>query len=340
MKNPSNLTTSGSTLEQFVPLEAEVAACLPAFPVLRAQLKDTVAQAERAVSAVCDSFQSMVVRARDSVAHATESLAKNFATDERESSTRTLITVMHRILERTEAVTGMTLQTVAKMGQVEDAMGRIAGSLHEVDEIAKALRLLGFNATIEAARAGEHGKTFGVVAAETRTLAGAAGQISKSIQTVIEQLCRSVDDTSRELRTMSTALNTDSKTSRAEVDEAVAAMTATEVEMRRSVEQSAQNGESLANDIARAVIAMQFQDSMSQQVTHVVDTLQEIEIGLTARLGDCQVISPAGPPPGRHDRAAELMSRYTMQSERNTHAAQLGMQLAGSSPLGDNVELF
>jgi methyl-accepting chemotaxis protein len=323
-----------------VTLQAEVAACVPAFPVLRAQLKETVAQAERAVTAVCGSFQNMVVRARDSVAHATASLAKSFATDERESSSGTLVTVMHRILERTETVSAMTLQTVQKMAQVEEGMGRISGSLHDVDEIARALRLLGFNATIEAARAGEHGRTFGVVAGETRRLAEAAGQISKSIQTIIGQLRKSVDDTSRELRTMSTALSTDSTTSRAEVNEAVGAMTATEAEMRRSVEQSARNGESLANDIARAVIAMQFQDSMSQQVTHVVDTLQEIEIGLTAHLGDCQVIGPAAAQSGRHDRARELMARYTMQSERDTHAAQLGTEPASSSPLGDNVELF
>ena len=339
MENKGSLITSEHDAEQLVTLETEVAACLPAFPVLRAQLRETVAQAERAVGAVCDSFQSMVVRARDSVAHAAESLSQNLATDERDGSSRTLLTVMHRLLERTEVASAMTLQTVQKMAMVEEGMCRIAGSLHDVDEIAKSLKLLGFNAAIEAGRAGEHGRTFGVVAAETRELAGAAGQISKSIQAIIEHLRGSVDDTSRKLRTMSAAMSTASKTSRADVDEAVATVTATEAQLRRSVEQSARNNEALANDIARAVVAMQFQDSMSQQVSHVVDTLQEIEVGLSSHANGRQAEGPAAPQV-RHDRTADLMVRYTMQSERDIHTAQLGTQPRDSSPLGDNVELF
>jgi methyl-accepting chemotaxis protein len=336
MENTCSLAMPDSNVEQLADLEAEVATCLPAFPVLRAQLKETMAQAERAVTAVCESFQSMAVRARDSVASTGESLAKTLTTDGGETSSGALITVTHRILERTEAASSMTLQTVQKMGRVEEGMRCISGSLYDVDEIATALRLLGLNASIEAARAGEHGKTFGVVAAETRRLADSARQISKSIQAIVEQLRKSVDDTSRELRTMSTALSADSNASRNEVDGAVGAMVATEAELRRSVEQSARNSESLANDIARAVIAMQFQDSMSQQVTHVVDALQEIEVGLTERLRG----NPATAGYAGHDRAGDLMTRYTMQSERDTHAAQLGTHMGTPNALGDNVELF
>ena len=340
MENTCNLAMPDIDAKRLTTLEAEVAACLPAFPVVRAQLKETVTQAERAVTAVCESFQSMAVRARDSVACTTESLEKTLTTDGQQSSSGELIKVTHRILERTEAASGMTLQTVQTMGRVEEGMRRITGSLHEVDQIAKALGLLGLNATIEAARAGEHGRTFGVVAAETTKLAATAGQMSKSIQKIVDQLHKSVDDAARGLRTMSTALIADSKTSRTEVDGAVGVMVATETELRRSAERSARNGESLANDIAKAVIAMQFQDSMSQQVTHVVDTLQEIEIGLIERLRGRQAEEPATALHGRHDRAKDLMARYTMQSERDTHAAQMGTHLSKPNPLGDNVELF
>jgi hypothetical protein len=139
---------------------------------------------------------------------------------------------------------------------------------------------------------------------------------------------------------MSTALSADSKTSRTEVDGAVDSMVNTDTELRRSVEQSAQDGESLANDIGRAVIAMQFQDRMSQQVTHVIDTLMEIEVGLTERLRNGQGDRLAAASLGRHDRAEDLMARYTMKSERDTHAVQTGMPLGDADALGDNVELF
>ena len=330
MDNTRPLAEFGSDCERLAALDAEVAACLPAFPILRAQLKQTVAQVEQAVVDVCGSFHSMVARAREGVNQATASLSRGVTGQASDSSSQSLIAVTHRILERTETASGMTLQTVQKMGQVEEGMRRITGSLRDVDEIAKGLRLLGFNAAIEAARAGEHGRTFVVVAAETRKLAGAAGEISKSVQTIIEQLRRSVDDTSKELRTMSTALAAASQASRAEVEEAVGAMIATEAELRRSVQQSARNSESLAEDIARAVVTMQFQDSMSQKVAHVVDALEEVEAGLA------KVASPDAVgifAEGRHTRrdlTGNLMSSYTMQSERYTHAAQLGMQISGA----------
>jgi methyl-accepting chemotaxis protein len=340
MVNTCSLAEPGNNSNQCDALDVEVAACLPAFPVLRAQLKQTVADAEQAVTEVCDSFQSMAARARDSVTSTTKSLAKTLATNGAENESGALIAVTHRILERTEAASSMTLQTVQKMTQVEQGMQSITASLYHVGEIARALKLLGLNASIEAARAGEHGRTFGVVAAETRRLADSAGQISKDIQGIVEQLRKSVDATSRELRAMSTALSADSKTSRTEVDGAVDSMVNTDTELRRSVEQSAQDGESLANDIGRAVIAMQFQDRMSQQVTHVIDTLTEIEVGLTEGLRHGQGDRVAAASLGRHDRAEDLMARYTMKSERDTHAVQTGVPLDDPDAFGDNVELF
>ncbi|MHB8972980.1 MAG: methyl-accepting chemotaxis protein [Pirellulaceae bacterium] len=340
MDGTRDLAKFGSDQEHLAALEAEVAACLSAFPLLRAQLRQTATQVEKAVVEVCDSFHSMVNRARESATQATASLSRGAAGKTRESGSQALVGVTHRILVRTEAASGMTQQTVQTMEEVEEQMRRITGSLQDVDAIARALGVLGLNANIEAARAGEHGRTFGVVAGETTKLAGAAAQISKSIQKIVEQLRKSVDDTSRKLRTVSTALSEDAQTSRIEVDEAVGVMTATEENLRHSVEHSVHSNESLANDIARAVVAMQFQDSMSQQVTHVVDALGEVEAGLSSFVSPGAVEIAVEQRHMRHDLAGRLLSRYTMQSERDTHAAHLGIPINGTGTQSDNIELF
>lgn len=340
MDNTHALTKFRNDPERLATLQADVIACLPAFPVLRAQLKQTVAQAEQAVVEVCESFHSMVDRARESVNQATASLSGSVAGVEEESGAQALISLTHRMLERTDAASEMTLSTVQTMEDVEERMRNISGSLQDVDAIARTLRLLSLNATIEAARAGEHGRTFGVVADETTKLAGAAAQISRSIQKTVEQLRKSVDDTSQRLRTVSTTLSVDSKTNRLEVEEAVGVMAATEENLRQSIEQSARSSESLADDIARAVIAMQFQDSMSQQVTHVVDALEEVEAGLSNCVSvDAAMIADNGQRI-QHDLTRSLMSRYTMQSERDIHAAQLGSQSCSTDFHDDNIELF
>jgi methyl-accepting chemotaxis protein len=341
MEKADRSTNPTTDVQRLTAMEAEIRDCLPAFPILRSQLHETVAQVEQAVVGVCESFQSIVTRARTLVASATDSLSGDSAKGAPDRTSQALLAVTHGMLDRTEAANGMTLLAVQKMGQVEEQMEHITVSLQDVDDIAKALRLLGLNATIEAARAGEHGRTFGVVAAETTKLAGVAAQISKSIQKIVEQLRGNIDDTSKNLRAVSTALVKDSQTSRADFDYAVGAMARTEEELRGCVEKSARSTEALADDIDRAVIAMQFQDSMSQQVTHVVDALGAIEQGLAEQLDGHDAQNPIAKQRVRRDLAGHLKSLYTMQSERIVHAALVGIpEGAGTTSLGDNVEFF
>jgi PAS domain S-box-containing protein len=89
---------------------------------------------------------------------------------------------------------------IGEIRQLNQAMGSISESSHEItkinraiDEIAFQTNILALNAAVEAARAGEAGAGFAVVADEVRSLASRAGEAARRASEVIERSGAAVD---------------------------------------------------------------------------------------------------------------------------------------------------
>ncbi len=97
---------------------------------------------------------------------------------------------------RREAVKGgeVVAGTVAAMGAIREASGKIADIITVIDEIAFQTNLLALNAAVEAARAGEQGRGFAVVAAEVRNLAKRSAAAAKEIKGLIGESVRRVEE--------------------------------------------------------------------------------------------------------------------------------------------------
>ncbi|WP_409294683.1 methyl-accepting chemotaxis protein [Peribacillus sp. SCS-26] len=78
--------------------------------------------------------------------------------------------------------------TVQEMDALVDKTRSIGEIVDAIEEIASQTNLLSLNASIEAARAGEYGRSFGVVAAEIRLLAGSADESVKKIAELIKNI--------------------------------------------------------------------------------------------------------------------------------------------------------
>ncbi len=321
-------------------LVEELNSCLPLFPILATQLREAVHQIEQGVVQVCESFDGMAQRAREAVAqispgssgehpNGTCSGLNQLVANTRET--------MGRLLQRIEQTCELSGATVQRMLQIEQQIHGLEGTLKEIDSVASNARLLALNGQIEAARAGKHGAAFAIVATETAKMAVHAVGASKTVRTMINALAKEIGMASQELRERALADAEEAAQSRTEVTHALDCMATLHEGMQQTILVARGNSERLARDISQAVVAMQFQDAVSQRVGHVINTLEEIHETLQSKL------DPNRTAPCSHveqDWARRMAQQYTMASEHKALAAHVAGEVGNTQDLGNNVELF
>jgi len=135
----------------------------------------TVATASEEMSATSGDIAMNCQMAAESAGRA------NAAAQEGGEVVQKSIEVMHRIAERVQS----SARTVEELGRRSDQIGSIIST---IEDIADQTNLLALNAAIEAARAGEQGRGFAVVADEVRALAERTTKATREIGEMIKAI--------------------------------------------------------------------------------------------------------------------------------------------------------
>jgi methyl-accepting chemotaxis protein len=300
--------------------------CLGVLPVWSSQVEIARSQTESAINDLALRFGNLAQRLENAVsASRTEAdgggqgvaaLLKNSETD-----LHSIIGTLRSSLEEKESL----------LNEIQ-ALSRFTAELREmaqnVGSIAHQTNLLAINAAIEAARAGEVGRGFAVVASEVRKLsqlsAATGKQMSATVETVNNAIVKTLQVSSQYAR-QDEAMAAGSQQI---IEKVLGQFQSTATGLNDSAEMMRRESALIQGEISDVLVALQFQDRISQVLSHVRADLDKLNETLEA--SGLQLAEGVMPAP--LDSAAwldALTSTYTMAEQ---HAAHGGGQPALQAP--------
>lgn len=203
----------------------------------------------------------------------------------------------------------------------------------DVGEIAAQTNLLALNAAIEAARAGEVGRGFAVVADEVRKLSSMSGETGKKITSVVENVNRAIGstlDSSQQFSEQDAAMSNASEEVIASV---IGRFEQAATEVDRSAAVLREESKLIGSEITEVLVSLQFQDRISQVLSHVRDDMGKLGSGIKA----FQQESAAGMNETQFDIARWLEEQSRTFSMHEQRAEGAGEAEGASS---ETIELF
>ena len=287
--------------------------CAGVLPVWSGQIELARSHTEESVTALVSRFANISQRLEATLAATRGEGAGNLVQllGECQQELDSIVVSLRSALSTREAL----IREIATLSEFTE---RLKAMAQDVADIAKQTNLLALNAAIEAARAGEVGRGFAVVADEVRKLSTLSGQTGAKISETVETVNRAIASTQDISRRYSEE-DEQMVTSASHVIEQVVARfrTATD-QLGQSSAALHEEGRNIGGEIAEVLVDLQFQDRVSQILSHVRDDLNKLRQRLDEheRAGRNGGIAPA------IDASAwleELSRSYTTVEQHMVH---------------------
>jgi methyl-accepting chemotaxis protein len=226
-------------------------------------------------------------------------------------------------------VAGNSVSDIAKaVAEFVASTDTITAMTRQVKEIAEQTNLLALNAAIEAARAGEAGRGFAVVADEVRKLSTLSGQTGNHISTKVDEISTAItrafeiaEETAKREAGAVTTSNT-------RIQSVLSDLQGVFDRMRGSADELGRSAMLIRGQVSESLVHLQFQDRVSQILTHVSESVSQLPSFLAAADGE----DPLRLTPIDTARIlADLRGRYTAVEEHEAHASKKATGVQTSS---------
>lgn len=165
------------------------------------------------------------------------------------------------------------LDEIRNLAQVTEEL-RTMGS--EVAGIASQTNLLALNAAIEAARAGEQGRGFAVVADEVRTLSNRSGETGSRMAKRIDQVNHSLESTLARATQFAQVESVTLQNAEATISTVLNQFRESGTRIVESAQVLEQESSQVRSDVEEVLVALQFQDRVSQILVSVMENVDKL----------------------------------------------------------------
>lgn len=289
-------------------------------PVWSGHIESSRAQMESAISSLVARFSGIV----DKLDHAV--MASSAATQSIEGSGSGLVAVfaasekeLGSVVASLEGAIASKAAMLKKIQSLEKLIAELQEMATDIAGIAAQTNLLAINAAIEAARSGELGRGFAVVAKEVRTLSNRSADAGKRIAEKVSLISSAIISTCHAAEESMEQENISIRSSEVLINSVLSNLNGVTGALVESSNLLKEESIGIKSEVGEALVQLQFQDRVSQIMTHVKQNIEQLPDFLernTRQFEQGHALQPLDPG----TLLADLEKAYTMEEQRAIHS--------------------